>query len=206
MEILRPMLHWQVSPAWYFFALLWGAGNMVLFLLAKGVFTGNGFLEVSVNLSLIQRPDILLTIFLGSFIGEIVWISYAVRKLNEGFTLYSAALIVGVVWTMWWAPNVVLNVGIVPDLPFLALLINQTGVAAMAAFLYWHTKSGLVVLIGQIMFNASLLAFSVTPTAGGVVTYYAFAVSFFLATLLLYLVKGPKPLLGRQTETEQMIA
>lgn len=203
-ELLRPMLKWRVSPIWYFVAIFWGAANMMLFLIGKGVVTGNGLSEVTANLNLVTRPSMLLSLFVGSFIGEIVWISYAVRKLSDHFTVYMAAMITGVVWTLWWMPMVVLNVGVLPDLPFLALLINQCGVAAVAAFLYWHTRSGLVVLIGQFLFNAGLLVFPVAPTTGGIPTYYAFAVTFFITTLLLYLVKGPKPLFGRGSATRQM--
>lgn len=205
-ELLRPMLNWRVSPIWYLVAILWGAANMVLFLVGKGIVTGNGLVEVSANWALVTRPGFLLTLFVGSFVGEIVWISYSVRKLSDHYTVYVAAMITGIVWTLWWMPMVVLNVGVLPDLPFTALLINQCGVAAVAAFLYWHTKSGLVVLIGQILFNAGLLVFPVAPTTGGIPTYYAFAVTFFLTTLALYLVIGPKPLLGRRSASGEITA
>ena len=195
-ELLRPMLRWRVSPVWYLVAILWGAVNMILFLVAKGVVTGNGLSEVTANLAPVLRPGMLLTLFVGSFIGEIVWISYSVSRLWHRHAPYTAALIVGVVWTLWWLPMVVLNIGIVPDLPFVALLINQTGVAVVATFLYWHTRSGLIVLIGQMLFNAGLLVFPVIPTTGGVPTYYAFAVFFFVTTTCLFLVKGPRPMFG----------
>jgi membrane protease YdiL (CAAX protease family) len=203
-ELLRPMLKWRVAPAWYLVAIVWGAGNMILFLIGKGLFTGNGLAEVTANLGIVSQPRVQVTIFVSSFIGEIVWISYAVGKLSERFTPYVAALITGVFWTLWWGPMWVLNFGIIPDLPFLALLINQTAVAVVAGFLYWHTRSGLVVLIGQMLFNASLLVFPVVPSNGGIATYSAFAVVYFLTALALFLVKGPKPLFRRDTPVRAM--
>lgn len=202
-ELLRPMLKWRVSPIWYLVAICWGAGNMILFLVAKGMVMGTGLSEVTATFNVVSRPQVQVSLFVGSFIGEIVWISYAVRKLSEQFTVYVAALVVGVFWTLWWGPMVVLNIGIVPDLPYAALLINQTGVAAVAAFLYWHTRSGLVVLIGQMLFNASLLVFPVAPVTGGIATYYAFSITFFLTALALFLIKGPRPLFrhGRDVQS-----
>lgn len=192
--VLKPMLVWRVSPVWYLLALIWGAGNMILFLIGKGIVTGNGLAELVASFRVISMPAVLVTLLISSFIGEIVWISYAVRKLSDSTTVFAAAMITGVVWTLWWLPMMVFEIGIIPGLPFMALLINQVAVAAVAAFLYWHSRSGLIVLIGQIMFNGSLLVFPVAPTSGGIPTYYAFAGMFFVTTLALYLVAGPKPL------------
>lgn len=194
-DLLLPMLKWKVAPVWYLIAISWAAVNMVLFLIGKGLLNGNGLSEVTATFALVSKLNIQASLLVSSFIGEVVWISYAVRKLMKNFTVYVAAMITGFFWTLWWGPMLVMNVGILPDLPFVALLINQTGVAAVAAFIYWHTRSGFVVLIGQLCFNASLLIFPVAPTTGGIPTYYAFAVMFFLTALALFVVKGPKPLL-----------
>lgn len=194
-DLLKPMLVWRVAPIWFLLALVWGAGNMVLLLIGKGIVTGNGLAEVTANLRIVSMPSVMFTVFVSSFIGEIVWISYAVRRLSSTYTVFVAAVITGVVWTLWWLPMLYFEIGIIPGLPLMALLINQTTVALVAAFLYWHTKSGLVVLVGQILFNSSLLIFPVAPTSGGIPTYYAFAICFFLTTLSLYLALGPRPLL-----------
>lgn len=195
-DLLRPMLEWRRPVGWYLFALLWNPVACLLVL--AGIYAAglHAQPEFSPNYAIAMRPSVMKTVLIGSFIGEIVWISYAIRRLSLQFTPYVSALIVGVVWTAWWTPMVFYNIGIVPDLPLGALLINQTAVAAMCAFVYMHTKSGLLVLILQVMFNTTILVLPVTPAVGGVTTYWIFAIAYFLAALLLFLVFGPRPLFG----------
>jgi len=44
-----------------------------------------------------------------------------------------------------------------------------------------EVTSGLLVLVMQVVFSASILVFPITPAVGGVATYWAFAVTYFLA-------------------------
>lgn len=195
-DLLRPMLQWRRPVAWYLFAFLW---NPVICLLVLGVLytlRPEAMPVFEANFAIAVRPDIMRTVIIGSFIGEIVWISYAIRRLSISFTPYVSALIVGVVWTLWWVPMVFYNIGIVPDLPVAALLFNQMGIAAMCTFVYMHTKSGLLVLCLQITFNFTVLVLPVTPAVGGFITYWAFAVSYFVSAMLMFLIFGPKPLFG----------
>lgn len=127
------------------------------------------------------------------------------RKLSARFTLYVPALIVGVVWTLWWLPMAIYNFGIIPELPLPALLFNQMGVAAMCAFVYHHTRSGFLVLVMQIVFNATILVFPVTPAVGGPATYRAFALTYFTAATALFLVFGPRSLISQRKRGEETV-
>ena len=193
-DLLRPMLQWRRPLQWYLFAFLWNPAICLLVLAGLYTLNRSAAPEFSPNFDLVTRPYILRTLLISSFIGEIVWISYAIRKLSGSFTPYVSALIVGVVWTAWWIPMVFYNIGIVPDLPLAALLFNQIGIAAMCTFVYMHTKSGLLVLCLQLTFNFTILVLPVTPAVGGFTTYWAFAVTYFTAALLLFAIFGPKPL------------
>ena len=84
--------------------------------------------------------------------------------------------------------------GVIPGLPVIPLLLNQVGIAAMCTFVYMHTRSGFVVLCLQLMANSSVLIFPVNPIDGGLTVYWIFAASYFVASLLLFVVFGPKPL------------
>ena len=200
MDLLRPMLEWRRSPKWYLFAFL---SNPILCLLILGVLytvRPDEMPKFAPDFVIATNPHIIRTILISSFIGEIVWISYAIRRLSMTFTPYVSALIVGAVWAAWWVPMVIYNIGVVPDLPLVALLFNQMGIAAMCTFVYMHTKSGLLVLCLQITFNFAILVFPVTPAVGGFITYWAFAVSYFIAALLLFVIFGPKPLFGESQQ------
>lgn len=200
--LVTPMLKWRRSPLWYLGALFVNAVICGLFLAVKGAVLGTGVFDIGVTFDLVRRPHVLLTVGIGSFIGEIVWISYAVTRLSKQVTSFEAALIVGAVWTAWWMPMVIYNFGVIPNLPFGALLINQTGIALICTLVYIRSQSGLVVLCMQMMFNLTVLAFPVTPLAGGVGTYWAFAGTYFCAALLMFVIFGPKPMLSLNHQKE----
>ena len=197
-DLLHPMLEWRRPLGWYAFAFLWNPVICALVLAVLHMVNRNAMPDFFLNFEIISRGYIIRTVLIGSFIGEIVWISYAIRRLSITFSPYLSAMIVGLVWTAWWVPMVFYNIGIVPDLPLGALLFNQMGIAAMCTFVYMHTKSGLLVLCLQVTFNFTILVFPITPAVGGFTTYWVFAVSYFSAALGLFLIFGPKPLFNQQ--------
>lgn len=201
MDLLRPMLVWRVSPAWFLFALAWAPTLCVVFLLNKGWFTGTHALLP--NFETVAMPKIMITVLIASFVGEIVWVSYAIGKLSKRFTTLVACLIVGTFWTAWWTPIVILKIGVIPELPIGGLLVSMWGVAAICGFVYAKTRSGLVVLVLQATFNSSLLVFPVTPTTGGIPTFWAFSAFYLIVGLLLHVVFGPHPLLQRVTSNSE---
>lgn len=204
-DVLRPMVEWRRSPLLYLFAFGWTVALCLVVLTAKGFITGE-FLsrnDLAAGMSQVAHPQLLVTLLVSSFIGEIVWVSYAVRKLSETLTPYVSALIVGFAWTLWWLPMSIYNYGIIPELPLGALLFNQMGIAAMCAFVYHHTRSGFLVLVMQMVFNATILVFPVTPTEGGPLTYWAFALTYFSAATVLFLRFGPGPMIFRRDRSEK---
>jgi membrane protease YdiL (CAAX protease family) len=207
LDLLRPMLRWRISLWWYLLAFTWAASMCVLTLVGKIAVTGAPLSILKPDLSVILMPAVMVTIFIGSFVGEIVWVSYAIRKLSARFTPFIGSQIVGVVWTLWWMPMVLLNVGVFPDLPPVALLVSMLGIAAMCSFVYHHTKSGIAVLILQMIVNSTSVIFPVIPHTGGVGTFVAYGIIYYTAVVLLYLRFGPKPILpGRVREPEVMPA
>ncbi len=195
-HLLHPLLKFRIAAKWYVFAVLWAPVHCAILLLLKYIFSDAPGEEFALSFNVIARPSILKVIVLSSLIGEIVWISYAVRHLSERMTYYQSGCLVGLFWTLWWTPMVFYNIGIVPDLPVAGLLFLQSGVALMCAFLYAHTHSAVVILMMQVSFNSSILAFPVMPTTGGVGTYWMFALLYFSTATLMFAVFGPKPLFG----------
>lgn len=194
LDTLRPMKNYRVRPAWYAFALLIAPFSAALFLFGKGLLQGNGIPTIDLKFSLITRFDILRVVVIGSLIGEVVWISYCLRMLRQRMSFYLAGLIVGLYWGLWWLPMVIFNVGVIPDMNFTGLIIGQTGIGMMCAFLYAKTHSGLLVFMMQVMVNSVFLVFPVAPTSG-LETYTQFTVFYFVLPTLLFLLFGPKPLL-----------
>jgi hypothetical protein len=146
------------------------------------------FLSFKLNI-----PTFKFSLFLLSwaFLGEVVWISYAVRELSKITKPFYASQIIGVVWTLWWLPSVYINVGVIEDLPIWPLFLNMMGAAGMCAIVYGKTKSGLCVLVIQYMLNMSLILLPISPGAGGS-TYTIYAVTYFLTMLGFMYLMPPK--------------
>src|SRR5690606_35020407 len=98
-DLLRPMFRWKVAPGWYLLAFTWASFIAMLVLLGKGTLAGAPLSEVSMNFSGVFHLGTAATILIGAFAGEIVWVSYAIRKLSTRFTPFVGSQIVGVVWT-----------------------------------------------------------------------------------------------------------
>jgi hypothetical protein len=190
--LLAPMTRWQVAAAWYVFAALWALTLCLAFLSAQAALTGAWPDEMTPGLETLMRPSVFRTILIGSVIGEIVWVSYAFAKLAPKLGTVRTALVVGTVWTAWWLPMVLMNVGVIPDLPILPLWINMVGIALVCGFVYGNTRSGLPVLLLQVGVNSVIIVFPVAPTTGGIPVYWAYSVTYLAAALALYTMRPPR--------------
>lgn len=190
LNLFRPMLKWKIKSKWYLFSLLFAFTIGVLTLLLRAIYDGN-FEAMAFTLNV---PTLKFSIFLLSwaFLGEVVWISYAVRVLSKITKPFYASQIIGIFWTLWWLPSVYINVGVIEDLPVWPLFLNMMGAAGMCAIVYDKTRSGLCVLLLQFMLNMSLILLPISPTGGGSSTYTMFAVIYFLTMLVFMYFMQPK--------------
>lgn len=115
--------------------------------------------------------------------GEVVWVSYAIRELSKITKPFYASQIVGFFWALWWIPSILINTGVILDLPLWPVFLNMMGAAGMCAVVYAKTKSGICVWILQWTVNMSILILPVSPKIGGIPTYLAFAIFYFLTML-----------------------
>lgn len=195
-NLLKPMLRWRTNPLWYIFAFCCAAAIGTVVLIGKGFYTGKGLAVFELTPEVPFYPHLIWTILIGSFIAEMVWVSYAMNQLKSRVPLYVASQITGVAWSLWWMPMVYFNIGVMLDLPPLSLTINMMGAAAVAGFIYAKTNSGLCVLVLQIMLNSSALIFPVIPETGGIPTYVAFSIVYWVVGTALFLIFRP----GRKME------
>lgn len=192
--LLAPLTVWRVKPVWFLVAALWPPTISLLTLTGKGLLLGTGLSEVQATLEVVTSRSVLPTLLLSAFIGEIVWVGYAIARLKQHTSILLASLVIGVFWSLWWLPIVLIGIGVVPGIPVTALFINMTGVAVMCGFIYAQTRSGLAVLTLQLCFNGSLLVFPVSPDTGGVATFWAFITLYLSGALLMHRLFGPRPL------------
>ena len=193
-DLFKPMLVWKINPKWYLFSLLFAATIAVLTLLLKALYNGN-FSTFSLNVPTFKFSLYLLS---WAFLGEVVWISYAVRELSKITKPFYASQIIGVFWTLWWLPSVYVNVGVIEGLPIWPLFLNMMGASGMCAIIYGKTKSGVCVLLLQFMLNMSLIMLPVSPGAG-IRTYSTFGVLYFL-TMLVFMYFAPPKIYSTSTK------
>lgn len=182
-DIFKPMLNWKVHPKWYLFSLLFAfvIGGLTLFL--KGIYTAGDYsLFLKTNFGVLTFRGIV-ALLVWAFLGEVVWVSYCIRELSKRVKPFYASQIVGFVWTLWWIPVVIHGEGVLPGIPIVSLGIFMLGIAGMCTIVYGHSKSGLCVLLLQFALNISLNAWSVSPSTGGIPTFTAFSIIYFLAML-----------------------
>lgn len=191
LDLFRPMLKWKIHPKWYLFSLLFAFTIGIFTLLLNAFYEGNIADVFSFKLNV---PTFKFSVFLLSwaFLGEVVWISYAVRELSKITKPFYASQIIGIVWTLWWLPSVYINVGVIEHLPVWPLFLNMMGAAGMCAIVYGKTKSGLCVLLIQYMLNMSLILLPISPVGGGSSTYTMYAVIYFLTMLGFMYFMPPK--------------
>lgn len=190
-DIFRPMLNWRVDPKWYLFGLLFAFIVGTFTVLLKGLYYGGEitrFLKLDIASINFKTSAILLV---WAFLGEVVWISYCLRELSKITKPFYASLIVGFFWTLWWIPVIHHGEGILPGIPILPLSIFLMGIAGMCAVVYGQVRSGVVILIMQFMVNMTLNTLSASPTKGGVPTFTAFAIIYFLTMLSFMYYMNP---------------
>ncbi|WP_040281908.1 hypothetical protein [Psychroserpens damuponensis] len=189
-DIFKPMLNWRVKPKWYIFSLVFAFLIGILTLMLKGLYFGDEFytyIKVEYNLNL--RAILMWLIW--AFLGEVVWVSYCIRQLLKVTTPFYASQIVGVSWTLWFIPIALLGEGILPGIPVISLLIFMLGVAGMCTVVYVGSKSGVCVLLLQHMINISLNILLLSPSRGGVATFTAYSVIYFLVMLIFMYFMNP---------------
>lgn len=185
-DLFRPMTIWKVPLRWYVFSFIFAPFIACLTLYLKSLYFGGNFTDFTINYSVLASFEFTFNLILFALVGEVVWVSYAVRQLSKIMNPFYASQIVGVVWALWWTPIVIFNVGVIPNLPIVALIINMMGAAGMCAIVYGQTKSGICVWILQILLNTSGLIFPISPSSD-VPTYWAFSIIYFIVMLgLMY--------------------
>ena len=190
-SVIRPLGRWRVGAGWFVLAMLWAPVLALGLLAVRGLLLGHWPEDWMPGLGVLLRPGVALTVLVAALVGEIVWVSYAIGRLSPRLGVLGASFVTGLVWTGWWLPMVWFGVGVIPDLPLGTLTLNMLGVAAMCGFLYAHTRSGVVVLVLQLMLNSALVVLPVTPFSGGTEVYAAFALTYLLAVLGLFFLCPP---------------
>ncbi len=196
-KLFAAYTRWKVPARWYMLAFTWKFINAYLAIgfvfLIYGTFPGiyvDRFWEGwAVNL-----PAIIYI----ALMEETSWMKFGVTRLQMRYNALTSALIIGFCWGMWYLPMLIINEGVPPGYPVPVFMGCMLGLGIMLTWAYNMTRSGLVLLVMQIISNT---AFFVTPVLFAVtndqhyIVAYSWVFMAFCAALPLFF--GAKDLARR---------
>ncbi len=193
-QFLSRVVRWRVGMQWYL-VVLFGIALIAFAAQGLNIWLFDGA-PVKFNLPagvpedglLVALPIIFfVNIFFGGPLAEdIGWRGYALPKLREKMSAFTASLLIGIVWVLWhlpffWIPEGRVAIGGVPLLWF-ALL--TTAWSVLFAWVYVNTESILMPVLFHAAVNTTLGTLGVLGQANGSLT------PVILNTVLTWLVVG----------------
>lgn len=211
---------WKVPAPWYMLAFTWKFINAYLAIgfvfLIYGTFPGY-YVDRFWEGWAINLPAIIYI----ALMEETSWMKFGVTRLQMRYNALTSALIIGFCWGMWYLPMLIINEGVPPGYPVAVFMGCMLGLGIMLTWAYNMTRSGLVLLVMQIISNT---AFFVTPVLFAVtndqhyIVAYSWVFMAFCAMLpILFgakdLARGPRARWDTDTvfpapteEEEQVVA
>ena len=192
-SLFRPLLVWKVSPWWYLSAVFWLVIFAIAVLFVKNLVIGEGVKAIPLTFGIFSNFGLLKGIVVTSIIEEIVWVGLVLTLLQKKFSWFVSSQILAVFWYLWWLPVIMYGKGVVPDLPLSILWFHYLVIAATCAWVYYFTKSGLVVALMQMLTSTVSLIVPILPHLSDMPTYITFIIGKFLVVVLLFSIFGPRP-------------
>ena len=162
-KLAAPLLAWRVSARWYAIALL----VPPLATLASLIVATHGMQPLdhyNVGAMLLSLPaTYLLALPFGPLGEELGWRGTALPRLCDRFPTWQAVLILGVLWTFWHVPQMLMLPGAsIPSVMPLSLtsvalyLVQISGINALIALVFLRTNGSLLLAtLTHLAFNTA---------------------------------------------------
>lgn len=202
-NLFAGFLKWRVPIRWYALAFSW-----------KFLFTYLGIASLFV-LGLREWPGFVVhDFFEGSFVGlhnlmlsmpfiigialveETAWMKFCVTRMQERYSAFTSCLLVGLGWGLWYLPMLLVGEGTPDGYPWPVFLLSMISLTFLLGWTYNMTRSGVVLLIMQVVSNCAFFIVPVLPGWHGLDSAYvnSFVAFNFLSALTIVLVYGAKNL------------
>lgn len=197
---------WRVPARWYLLAVSWkflftyiGVAGLVLLGIREwpGWFSGDGlpglqkaFGEFVKNFGFVAGI---------AFVEETAWMKFSVTRMQERYSALRSCLIVGVCWGLWYLPMLLVGEGVPNGYPVLVFITSMICLTIFLGWTYNMTRSGLVLMIMQIVSNTAFFIMPVLPEWHALDATYvtSFVVVNLLSATTIVLVFGGKELGSR---------
>ncbi len=189
-------LHWRVPARWYALAFSWKfilgytgiAAAVLLGLHAWPARVDHGFFW-----PLMHSMPFIVGIAL---VEETSWMKFGVTRMQGRYAAWRSCLTVGFSWGLWYVPMIFLREGVPSGVLWQMALLSMISLTFFLAWTYNETRSGLVLLIMQIISNCAFFVVPILPSGPDMDPTFAIAFScaFCVLALLLLLYAGPAEL------------
>jgi uncharacterized protein len=194
---LRYRFAWRRGIRWYAIAV---AGPVVVAIVGAVwlALSGRAMPDVDVA-TVVGAFGILVLAFVFSLGEEYGWRAYLQSALQIRMAAWIAALVVGLVWTVWHAPLFLMNEAVQSDIPIFPYLALLLGTSVAFAWLYNSTEGSVaLVALCHASFNASIgSVFQSLPAADGGAFIIACAVLAWAVALAIIMQFGSYSLTAR---------
>ena len=152
----------------------------------NGLFSGEGLELYNPALESLLGASILIP--LGEEFG---WRGFALPRLQKRFTVFTASLILGLLWGLWHFPAFLIGTGVPLETPFVIFLAWVLSATLLMTWVYNHMQSVLATMIMHASANATFNILPLLPEhTGQLMTFLLFiALSWGLVLLLKLRIK-----------------
>lgn len=184
-DMLRDALRWRVHWGWYVVAILSTPAIQLTTVLVFQALTGQLGQPLKVDWYDLTHFNLwFLTVIVAvSISDEVAWFAFSLPRMMEKRSAFSASLILGFFWFVSYLPRYFLSEMVADrSIPIPVFALSFITLAPICAWIYLSTKSGLVLILMQIISNYTVLTLPVLPQATG--SPYTMVVKVVLMGLL----------------------
>lgn len=202
-NLFASFLHWRVPAKWYALAFSWkflytyiGIGTLaVLGIRAWPGFVVHDFFGgswVGMKHLLTSLPFIIGI----AIVEEASWMKFCVTRMQERYSAFVSCLVIGICWGCWYLPMLLVGEGTPDGYIIPVFLTSMTSLCILLGWAYNMTRSGMVLLVMQIVSNCAFFIVPVLPGWHGLDAAYvnSFVAVNLLVAVLLVVYYGPKEL------------
>lgn len=143
--LLRRVCKWRVGARWYVFAVGYMPACKLSVAVVHRVVTG-AWPRFGPEPWYVMSAGILVSTWVQAG-EEIGWRGYALPRLSDRFGLARASVVLGIIWASWHLPLFFVPVSDKSGQSFPMFLLQGTALSVAMAWLYWHTKGSLLLVM-----------------------------------------------------------
>lgn len=206
-NLFGAFLNWRVHPKWYVLAFSWKflftyVGIAVVFALGIsgwpgwGAGTGPEGLGHALEGMVSNLPFIIGI----AFVEETAWMKFCVTRMQQRYGALVSSALVGVAWGLWYLPMLLIREGVPDGYPWHMFLLSMIALTIFLSWTYNMTRSGVILLIMQIVSNCAFFIIPVLPAwfHGDAIYINAFVTVNIITATSIVFIFGPKNLANRE--------